>query len=106
MIRWRPRCSSDGCLSESLISMSNPPIARTLGEIYADAVDPKVTADRLHRLELLHRTGLALSAERNRDRLIETILVEAQQLCRADGGTLYLKNDQDELCFAILRNDS
>ncbi len=86
--------------------MSNPSIPRTLGEIYADAVDPKVTADRLHRLELLHRTGLALSAERNRDRLIETILVEAQQLCRADGGTLYLKNDQDELCFAILRNDS
>jgi HD-GYP domain-containing protein (c-di-GMP phosphodiesterase class II) len=63
-------------------------------------------AERLHRFELLHRTGLALSAERNRDRLVETILVEAQQLCQADGGTLYLKNDRDELCFAILRNES
>ncbi len=67
---------------------------------------PARVAERLHRFELLHRTGLALSAERNRDRLVETILVEAQQLCQADGGTLYLKNDRDELCFAILRNES
>lgn len=63
-------------------------------------------AERLKRAELLLRIGVALSAERNRERLIETILVEAQQLCRADGGTLYLKNEKDELCFAILRNDS
>jgi HD-GYP domain-containing protein (c-di-GMP phosphodiesterase class II) len=46
-----------------------------------------------------------LSAERNKDRLIETILVEAQHLCRAEGGTLYLANERDELVFAILRND-
>jgi HD-GYP domain-containing protein (c-di-GMP phosphodiesterase class II) len=49
---------------------------------------------------------LALSSERNKDRLLETILVEAQGVCHADGGTLYLRNDRDELCFAILRNDS
>ena len=31
---------------------------------------------------------IALSAERNHDRLMERILTEAQKLCNADGGTL------------------
>ncbi len=78
----------------------------TLHEIYTEPADAEVTRRRLHRAALLHRTGLSLSSERNRERLIETILVEAQQLCHADGGTLYLKNDQNELCFAILHNSS
>jgi GAF domain-containing protein len=63
-------------------------------------------SQRLSRLELVHRISLALSSERNRDRLIETILIEAQTLCNADGGMLYLSNDQDQLRFVILRNDS
>jgi HD-GYP domain-containing protein (c-di-GMP phosphodiesterase class II) len=79
---------------------------RTLSEIYAEPADADVTRERLRRATLLHRTGLALSSERNRDRLLETILVEAQDVCHADGGTLYLRNDRDELGFAILRNDS
>ena len=37
-------------------------------------------AERLGRLELLHRISLALSSEKNRDRLIETILIEAQDV--------------------------
>jgi HD-GYP domain-containing protein (c-di-GMP phosphodiesterase class II) len=77
-----------------------------LSEIYAEPADAEVTRERLRRATLLHRTGLALSSERNRDRLLETILVEAQDVCHADGGTLYLRNDRDELGFAILRNDS
>ncbi len=83
---------------------STPP--EPVGAILKQGADPAALAQRLSRAELLHRIGIALSAERNRERLIETILVEAQQLCRADGGTLYLKNDKDELCFAILRNES
>lgn len=79
---------------------------RTLSEIYAEPADPDVTRERLRRATLLHRTGLALSSEQNKDRLLETILVEAQGVCHADGGTLYLRNDRDELCFAILRNGS
>jgi HD-GYP domain-containing protein (c-di-GMP phosphodiesterase class II) len=77
-----------------------------LSEIYAEPADAEVTRERLRRATLLHRTGLALSSERNKDQLLETILVEAQGVCHADGGTLYLRNDRDELCFAILRNDS
>ncbi|MEO0322485.1 MAG: HD domain-containing phosphohydrolase [Myxococcota bacterium] len=60
----------------------------------------------VERLALLHRIGVALSAERNRDRLVEQILLEAKRLCRADGGTLYLRTDDDELRFAIMRTDS
>lgn len=61
---------------------------------------------RLERYELLYRVGIALSAEHNTNRLIEMILVEAQKLCNADGGTLYLVNESQELSFAILRTDS
>lgn len=61
---------------------------------------------RLERAELLYKVGIALSAEHNTERLIEMILVEAQKLCNADGGTLYLVNESKELSFAILRTDS
>jgi HD-GYP domain-containing protein (c-di-GMP phosphodiesterase class II) len=60
---------------------------------------------RLQRFELLHRIGLALASEHDRDRLVETILLEAKHLCNADGGTLYLAN-KDELEFVMLHSDS
>ncbi|MFA7431792.1 MAG: HD domain-containing phosphohydrolase [Rhodospirillaceae bacterium] len=58
----------------------------------------------LHKLIEL---GIALSAERNHDRLTERILLEAKDLTNADGGTLYLVGeDQRTLHFKILRNDT
>jgi len=62
--------------------------------------------EKVHRLELLHKIGVALSAEQNKDRLVEMILIEAKTLCNADGGTLYLRTDDDQLRFAIVRNDT
>ena len=51
--------------------------------------------------------GIALSAERNHDRLQEKILLGAKELTNADGGTLYLVSDDGrELRFAIMRNDT
>ena len=51
--------------------------------------------------------GIALSAERNHARLLERILLEAKALSQADGGTLYLVNeDETGLRFEILRNDT
>lgn len=67
--------------------------------------------------------GIALSAERDHPRLLETILIEAKVLCNADGGTLYLcgnmveRDDLPEptfeteadgkfLKFEIMRTDS
>lgn len=62
--------------------------------------------DKLRRLELLLRVGVALSAETDTNRLLETILLEAKELTRADGGTLYIRQDEDSLHFAIMRTDS
>lgn len=63
-------------------------------------------AARARRFELLNRVGIALGAEHNKDRLIEMILIEAKQVCNADGGTLYLRTADDHLRFAIMRTDS
>jgi HD-GYP domain-containing protein (c-di-GMP phosphodiesterase class II) len=59
----------------------------------------------LSRLEYLNAIGIALSKERDIDKLLETILIAAKNLTRADGGTLYRLLD-DRLHFAIMRNDS
>ena len=50
--------------------------------------------------------GIALSAEKNPDRLMEMILLEAKELTHADGGTLYIRTRNDELEFKIVRTDS
>jgi len=59
----------------------------------------------LAKLEYLNAIGIALSQERDTDKLLETILVAAKNLTRADGGTLY-RLQGDRLHFAIMRNDS
>lgn len=59
----------------------------------------------LSRLEYLNTIGIALSQERDIDKLLETILVAAKNLTLADGGTLYRLVD-DRLRFEIVRNDS
>ena len=50
--------------------------------------------------------GIALSSEKDSDRLMETILLEAKDIGRADGGTLYIRNREDKLEFTIVRTDS
>jgi len=59
----------------------------------------------LTKLEYLNAIGIALSQERDIDKLLETILVAAKNLTRADGGTLYRLID-DKLRFEIMMNDS
>ena len=63
---------------------------------------------RLKQLSLLQRVipiGVALSAEKDFNRLLESLVVEAQAVTNADAGTLYLLED-DALRFVILRNTS
>jgi len=57
-------------------------------------------------LERLIEIGLALSAERNHDRLTERILMEAIDITNADGGTLYLRTEENALKFVIVRTGS
>lgn len=68
---------------------------------------PLYPNEPLARLEQLNQIGIALSKERNTNKLLETILVAAKRLLNADGGTLYrLEENSPHLHFEVLRNDS
>ena len=56
----------------------------------------KFLEDRLHRLSEI---GMALSTEKNTDRLFEMILDEAKNITNADGRTLYSMNNEGNLNF-------
>ncbi len=58
-------------------------------------------------IKRLTEIGLALSAEKNINRLMEMILSEARAFTNADGGTLYImSDDESKLIFTIIQNDS
>ncbi len=59
----------------------------------------------LDKLTKLTDIGLALSAERNLDVLLEMIMEEARNLTYADGGTLYIL-EKDKLHFKIFQNET
>ena len=61
---------------------------------------------QLARNQELVKIGMALSAEKKLENLLEMIVSEARRYTNADGGTLYIKNDQDQLEFKIIQNDS
>ncbi len=67
---------------------------------------PDSGEDALNIIERLTSVGLALSSATDLDRVLEIILVEAKELSGADGGTLYYLNDQSQLEFSIVRNDT
>jgi len=50
--------------------------------------------------------GLALSKEKDMDKLLEMILLEAKRISNADGGTLYMMVDDQRLRFSIMITDS
>lgn len=63
--------------------------------------------DQIKHIKKLAEIGLALSVEKDISRLLELIVDEARELSNADGGTLYiLDNQQKHLRFEILQNDS
>jgi HD-GYP domain-containing protein (c-di-GMP phosphodiesterase class II) len=49
--------------------------------------------------------GIALAAERDGDRLIDLVLSGAKDLTNADGGTLYIRTDDDDLAVAARRSE-
>jgi len=60
----------------------------------------------LSKISLLNEIGIALSSEKNNQRVLELILNGAKQLTNADGGSLYSLNDNNELVFEIVSTDS
>ena len=63
--------------------------------------------DLVRRLAELNQIGVALSQEKDLDRLLETILLAIKKTTNADGGTLYRHQPgKNTLTFAIIRTDS
>jgi len=58
------------------------------------------------RLEQLNAIGASLSAERDINRLLESILAAAKTITRADGGTLYRVAEDKTLRFKFVRSSS
>ena len=58
------------------------------------------------RIRRLNEIGIALSTEKDTDKLFELILEEAKNITNADGRTLYMIDNNGNLKFEIMRNDS
>lgn len=53
----------------------------------------------------LIEVGIALSAEKDIDRLLETIAATARRLARAEGVSVYIRSaDRNRLCFSVMQN--
>jgi CHASE3 domain sensor protein/GAF domain-containing protein len=64
----------------------------------------KKRADDL--LEVVIPIGVELSSEKDFNRLLEKMLLEAKTFCNAGAGTLYLRTEDDRLEYVIMRNDT
>jgi HD-GYP domain-containing protein (c-di-GMP phosphodiesterase class II) len=63
--------------------------------------------DAVALIKRLANIGIALSSERDRDTLLELIVLAAKDIAHADGGTLYLLSPAgDVLEYVIVRTDS
>jgi len=73
---------------------------------FAGGAAPTAAEDLGQRLEQLNAIGASLSAERDINRLLESILTAAKAITRADGGTLYRLTEERTLRFEIMRTTS
>lgn len=63
----------------------------------------------MNTVRTLNKIGMALSAERDQDKLLQLILTSARELTGADAGTLYIIDEEQSppvLRFAQLQNES
>ena len=63
-------------------------------------------SDLEKQIQNLANIGLALSKEKDMDKLLEMILLEAKRIANSDGGTLYMMTDNQRLKFEIIMTDS
>ena len=88
-----------GTLAGSFNSMTGR-LRGTLAEVRQE----KQRADDL--LEVVIPIGVELASEKDFNRLLEKMLLEAKEFCHADAGVLLLKTEDNRLEFVIVRNDS
>ncbi len=89
---------------------ARPLIARAVANAFAD-LDAAADRARLEReLGELNAIGIRLSAERDLDVLLETILTKAREITRSDAGSLYLVEEPPDgarrLRFVLAQNAS
>ena len=58
------------------------------------------------QIKNLSEIGVSLSKEKDMGKLLETILLETKRISVADGGTIYMKTDDNRLKFEIMMTDS
>lgn len=63
----------------------------------------EVAESKLSRLVTL---GIAMSAEHHTDKLMEMVLLGAKEIANADGGTLYILDEKNQLQFQMIHNTS
>ncbi len=88
-----------GTLAETFNDMTGQ-LRRTLIQVRKE----KKRADDL--LDVVIPIGVELASEKDFNRLLESMLLEAKSFCRADAGILYLRTEEDRLEFVIVRNDT
>lgn len=80
-----------------------------INKLLNDIVNPlkKYTETQAKRMNELILIGVALSSTRNLNVLLELIVDKAREFTNADGGTLYLINDEEtHLDFSIVQTES
>ncbi|MFO7607325.1 MAG: HD domain-containing phosphohydrolase [Desulfurivibrionaceae bacterium] len=85
--------------------MKNSPVMQGASDEIKTEVRRFAEAQMARNRELV-KIGMALSAEKKLENLLEMIVSEARRYTNADGGTLYIKNDQEELEFRIVQNET
>ncbi|MFQ3574441.1 MAG: HD domain-containing phosphohydrolase [Thermodesulfovibrionales bacterium] len=82
-----------------------PELNRILNEIVC--LIQNYANEQIDHIRKLSEIGIALSSEQNMSNLFELIVDEARSFSNADGGTLYLVNEEAQtLEFVIVQNDT
>ena len=105
----RPSFSLPGGVPAAHVSRAARSLLRLLEERVRVARDRRALQSRTGEIHALVEVGIALAAETNPDRLLETILTRARNLTSADGGSLYFVEREaggETLRFALAQNDS
>lgn len=87
-----------GILAETFNNMTDQ-LRQTLAQVRKE----KKRADDL--LDVVIPIGVELASEKDYNRLMENMLMEAKKFCNADAGILYLRSKDKHLEFVIVRND-
>ncbi|MGC9363140.1 MAG: HD domain-containing phosphohydrolase [Fidelibacterota bacterium] len=97
--------SKQEALSDLLHRIEDTPLRQKIQESSGEV--QQYMAGLCRQIRDLSKIGTALSAERNLPKLLEMILEEARHFTNADGGTLYMMNDDERsMRFEIVQTGS